>query len=108
VIAVILVAGALGAVIRFAVAHWLHSPWSVVLVNIVGSFIAGLAAGSLSGDLRVIALTGLCGGLTTFSTLSVETVQFALDRKWKVAIGSIAANLVLGIGAAALGLWLTS
>jgi len=108
VIAVILIAGALGAVIRFLVAHWLHSPWSVLLVNVVGSFIAGLAAGLATGDLRVILLTGLCGGLTTFSTLSVETMQFALDGKWKVAVGSISANLVLGIGAAALGLALAS
>jgi fluoride exporter len=108
VIAVVLVAGAVGAVLRFLVAHWLHSPWSVLLVNVVGSFIAGLVAGSLSGDARVILLTGFCGGLTTFSTLSVETVQFAIDGKWKVAVGSIAANLVLGIGAAAGGLALTS
>ena len=107
-IAVVLLAGALGAVVRFAAAHWLHSPWSVLVVNVSGSFIAGLAAGLATGDLRVVLLTGFCGGLTTFSTLSVETVQFALEGKWKVATASISANVVLGIGAAALGLGLSA
>jgi CrcB protein len=43
----------------------------------------------------------LCGGLTTFSTLSVETVQFVTAKRVRVAVLSIAANLVFGIGAAA-------
>ncbi len=102
-IAVALLAGATGAVLRFLLAHVLHSPWSVLVVNVIGSFIAGFVTASVSGDLRLILVTGFCGGLTTFSTLTVETVQLAIDRKWGRAAWSIGANLVLGIAAAAAG-----
>ena len=63
----------------------------------------GLAqAGSVSGDIRLILLTGFCGGLTTFSTFGVETIQLMMEGKAKLALASVVANLVLGIGAAAL------
>ena len=102
-IALVLLAGALGAVLRYLCSLWLPKPWGVLLVNVVGSFIAGLALASLSGDWQLVALTGFCGGLTTFSTFSVETVQAAVDGAWKRAVLSVGLNLVLGIGAAALG-----
>jgi len=75
----------------------------VLVVNVVGSAIGGVLLATTSGDLRLVLLTGFCGGLTTFSTFSVETVQLVLDGKSRVAVLSVVANLVLGIGAAALG-----
>ena len=100
-------AGALGAVARYLVglafAHQ-RFPWAVLVVNVLGSALGGaFAAVAVSDDLRLVILTGLCGGLTTFSTLSVETVQLVLDGRARAAASSIALNLVLGIGAAALG-----
>jgi len=102
VVAVVL-AGALGAVIRYLVSRWLATPFAVLVVNVVGSAIGGVLLATTSGDLRLVLLTGFCGGLTTFSTFSVETVQLVLDGKSRVAVLSVVANLVLGIGAAALG-----
>jgi fluoride exporter len=55
--------------------------------------------------LHLIVITGFCGGLTTFSTFSVETVQFATAGRWRRAVVNVALNLVLGIAAAALGFW---
>ena len=108
---VTLTAGALGAVLRFLVARAFASrpgvPWAVLTVNVVGSAIGGAVLGlaqlgSVSSDIRLILLTGFCGGLTTFSTWGVETIQLVMGGKAKIAAVSVLANLVLGIGAAAL------
>ena len=114
----VIAAGAIGTLVRYATAVAFArpdssgksrtTPWAVLVVNVVGSGIAGIALalalrGDLAGDIRLIIVTGLCGGLTTFSTLSVESVQLVLDGRARVAIASIAGNLALGIAAAAIG-----
>lgn len=99
----VVVAGALGAVIRYLIGHvgrkasW---PWPVLLVNVVGSLIAGLA---IHTDLALVVVTGFAGGLTTFSTFSVETVQLAGTGRWRAAAANVAANLALGVAAATAG-----
>ena len=113
VVVAALAAGAVGAVVRYLTArafaaHPSRLPWAVLVVNVVGSLIGGIAlglaqTGAWSADARLIVLSGLCGGLTTFSTFGVETVQLALDGRMRAAIASVTANLALGIGAAALG-----
>ena len=113
----VLVAGALGAVLRYLVSRFFAPrpgdfPWAVLVVNVVGSAIGGAAlgmaqAGLLSADARLILLTGFCGGLTTFSTFSVETIQLVMEGKARSVIASVALNLVLGIGVAALAYALT-
>lgn len=110
--AAVLAAGAIGALLRFGVTllagrRPARVPWAVLVVNAIGSLVAGFAAASPIGEaLRLVVVTGFAGGLTTFSTLSVETVQLVLDRRTGAAVASIAANLVLGTGAAAAGWWL--
>lgn len=106
-----LVAGAAGAVLRYLVTlgdgrRRARLPWAVLIVNVVGSAIGGAALalgqlGVLDDGLRLIVLGGFCGGLTTFSTLSVETVQLVLDGRRGAAVASITANLALGLGVAA-------
>ncbi len=107
------VGGALGAVLRHlasvSVAGRGRIPWGVLVVNVVGSFIAGLALGlPLDPTAKLITLTGFCGGLTTFSTLSVDTLQLILDGKRRTAAVSVVLNLVLGIPAVLLGLGLAA
>ncbi|MCY7411813.1 MAG: fluoride efflux transporter CrcB [Salinibacterium sp.] len=110
VVAATIVAGALGAVLRYltsrALAPRSRFPWAVLVVNVVGSAIGGVVLGlatigGVDADIRLIVLTGLCGGLTTFSTWSVETVQLVREGKWRWVGLSVSGNLVLGIGAAA-------
>ena len=107
VVLVTLAAGALGAGLRFVVARVFPSPWAVLLVNAVGSGLGGLiyglaVVGNLGDDALLVLLGGFCGGLTTFSAFGVETVQLVLAGRGKLAALSVVANLVLGIGAAAL------
>lgn len=102
------VVGSAAAGVRYVVSRTVASPWGVLLVNVVGSAIGGVVLGlaergAVSADIRLILLGGLCGGLTTFSTFSVESIQLIVERKWRVALFSVAANLLLGIGAAAVG-----
>jgi CrcB protein len=108
-VAAVLVAGAIGAVARWLVSRAFASngplPLAVLVVNVAGSAIGGAiyalsSAGALPHGLTLVLLTGLCGGLTTFSTFSVETVQLVLSGRPRQAVASVAANLLLSVAAA--------
>jgi fluoride exporter len=108
-----LAAGAVGAVARYGVTLLIARtgrpfPWAVLIVNVVGSFVGGVVIGlvetaAIGADLRLIVLSGFAGGLTTFSTFSVETVQLTLSGKWRSALLSVGLNLVLGVAAVVVG-----
>jgi fluoride exporter len=107
----VIVCGGLASTLRYlvtlAIAGREPLPWAVLIVNVVGSSIGGAMLGfavtaQLGADIRLVILTGVAGGLTTFSTFSVETLQLVTEGKWRSAIANVAANLVLGLGAAAL------
>jgi len=102
------VGGALGAVVRYlttvALAGREQPPGPVVIVNIAGSLISGLAIGAIDDPaVLIVVVTGFCGGLTTFSTLTVETVQLVMDGRAKRAVGGMLVNLIAGTLAVALG-----
>ena len=113
VVVVALLAGALGALLRYGTTRLFarlndELPWAVLTVNTVGSFVGGLVLGLVTNDaagadIQLIAVGGFAGGLTTFSTFSVETVQLALARRWGIVAATVGANLALGIAAAVLG-----
>ncbi len=113
-VGVALLAGAVGAALRYGASTLIgrtrsRVPWAVLLVNVIGSLIGGVVlglvqSGAIGTDARLVVLSGLAGGLTTFSTFSTETVQLALAGRWRAAALSVGANLLLGIAAAVLGL----
>ena len=115
VLLVTVAAGAAGSLLRYAVSlafarHPSRLPWAVLIVNVVGSLVGGVVLGLaqlgvIGADLRLVLLGGFAGGLTTFSTFGVETIQLVLTGRWRSALLSVAANVVLGIGAVALGCW---
>ena len=105
---VAILAGAVGAVLRYLATRLLGSLRGVLLVNAVGSLVGGLVLALAGPDLRLILLSGLCGGLTTFSTLSVDTVELALAGRTGRAALNVALNLAVGVAAAALGYLLFS
>ena len=83
-----------------------HLPGGILIVNVVGSGVAGALIGlaeraALDGDLRLILVTGFCGGLTTFSTWSVETIELVDGGRWRAAILNVVVTLALGLAAAA-------
>ncbi len=109
VLLAVAVGGALGAVLRqltsVSLAGRGRIPWGVLVVNVVGSFVAGVALGApLDPTLQLIIVSGFCGGLTTFSTFAVETVQLVLEGKHRAAAASVALNLAVGVAAALIGL----
>ena len=110
-IAAVLVAGTVGAVLRWATTKLLGTrsgfPRAVLLVNLVGSALAGTVFGiavsnTITYDVYLLLVTGFCGGLTTFSTFSVDTVQLVLAGRIRTAVTNALTNLLLGIAAAAI------
>ena len=80
--------------------HW---PWPTFIVNIVGAFLLGYFVTRLlerlptSSYRRPLLGTGLCGGLTTFSTMQVETIKMLERRHYGLAIGYTVASIALGL-----------
>lgn len=109
VVGAVLVGGFVGTVGRAGLAEaWVHSPtswpWATFTVNLVGAFVLGAVAMFLhsrptaSGYWRPLLGTGLCGGLTTFSTMQLEIV-----RMWDAgSIGLAVGYTVVSIGAGLL------
>jgi CrcB protein len=106
----IAIAGAAGALTRYGVGSAVGVrtfPWATLAINVVGSFLLGFllqaAPGRLSDDVRLALGVGFLGAFTTFSTFSYETVTMLRDGRTGVALAYVAASVVVGIGAAALG-----
>jgi fluoride exporter len=107
-LAAVFAGGALGTVARAALgtvaapdpARW---PWPTFAVNIVGAFLLGYFSTRLlerlpvSSYRRPLLGTGLCGGLTTFSTMQVETIKMLEHHHYGLAISYTAASLVAGL-----------
>lgn len=101
------VGGALGTVLRAALAEaFPHAhaswPWPTFGVNVVAAFLLGYFVTRLQERLppssyrRPLVGTGLCGGLSTFSTMQVELLDMIDAREWALAIGYTAASVVAG------------
>jgi len=86
-------------------------PWGTFVVNVSGSFVLGLLTGlaahqGLSAHVLTVLGTGICGGYTTFSTFSYESVRLAEDGSALAAAGNVLGSLAAGLLAAAAGLGL--
>jgi CrcB protein len=105
--------GALGSVSRF----WLNGviaerfvtfPMGTLVINITGSFLIGVL-GRLDSHTRAVAtlllMIGVCGGYTTFSSFSWQTLNLLRDREWLYAGGNILLSVILCMVAVWLG-WL--
>ena len=83
-------------------------PWATFAVNIIGSFIIGLVVFSFSErstdeSMRLLVGVGFCGGLTTFSTFSVEILQLFQMQREAIAFAYIGASLVCSFAATYAG-----
>lgn len=85
-------------------------PWGTLFVNIVGSFVIGFYATLTGPDGRLFAgshkrqfvMTGICGGFTTFSAFSLETLRLAQSGNWLLA----ATNVIVSVAAWLTAVWL--
>jgi len=107
---------AVGGVARYLLGGWIQQrtgstfPIQTLLVNITGSFLLGLLqhyaleTTAISPEVRTMLTIGFCGGYTTFSTFSFETVRMLEDGDWRRAALYISLSVTLTIGAAVLGI----
>lgn len=85
-------------------------PWGTLIINITGSFVIGFFAtltapdGRLmvSGTTRQFVMVGICGGYTTFSSFSLQTLNLLRGGEWAPAAGNILGSVVLCM----IGVWL--
>lgn len=99
------IGGAVGAGTRWAVARRLGDRAGVLAVNAVGSLLVGLLAGA-GPSLRLLLVTGFCGGLTTFSSYAAQ-VRAQVEVRPVVGLRLALVHLAVCLPAAALGLALT-
>lgn len=106
------VGGAGGAVARHLVGlalagAALRFPWGTLLVNVAGSLALGALVGATPPlhPARLLLGVGVCGGFTTFSTYSVETLALLERGATGRAAAYALASVALGLAAAAAGLW---
>jgi fluoride exporter len=109
--------GALGSIARFWCSGMVAGsigetfPWGTLVINVVGSFIIGFAATTMGPDGRMFfgttarqfVMTGFCGGYTTFSSFSLQTLNLLHDGEVGRAVGNIVLSNVLCLIAVWLG-----
>ena len=110
------VGGAIGSCLRYSVVllaqRWTAPgfPVGVLAVNVVGSFLMGLAVVILAqrgtGQMSPLVMTGLLGGFTTFSAFSLEAFTLWERGQAMAALGYVGLSVGLSIGALILGVWL--
>ena len=104
----IFVGGVIGTWVRALVGVSLVTPtgdwpWATFLVNVVAAFLLGYFSTRLLERLpasdyqRPFLGTGLCGGLSTFSTVQVEVVRLFQAGEWAIAVSYVLASLVAGL-----------
>ena len=111
------IGGALGSVARYWFSGFIAQrvgetfPWGTILVNVSGSFVIGFfAALTAAGEHwevrppgRIFFMIGICGGYTTFSSFSLQTLELARSGDWLKAGGNVLASVVLCLVAVWLG-----
>ncbi|MDW8380679.1 MAG: fluoride efflux transporter CrcB [Verrucomicrobiota bacterium] len=120
----IFLGGGLGALGRWWVSGWVATrvgetfPWGTLVVNVSGSMLAGFLAGLmlpegrwwLPSEVRQFLMLGICGGYTTFSSFSLQTLHLMQEREWLAAVGNVGLSVVACLTAVWLGytlaLWL--
>ena len=111
----IFLGGGIGSVMRFGVQAVMNGripplffPWATLGVNVAGSFLIGLfyalsARFGFSDETRLFLTTGLCGGFTTFSTFSLESLTLLEKGKWLLGGSYMVLSVVLCLLGVALG-----
>lgn len=113
------IGGALGSMARYGLGGIISEktggtfPWGTLAINVTGSFVIGILGaltateGKMSPRSQVLAtqllITGVCGGYTTFSSFSLQTLNLLRDGEWFYAAGNILLSVMLCMVAVWIG-----
>ncbi len=117
----VFIGGALGSVARYAFAGWIAGkegntfPWGIFVVNALGCFLMGWFYGMtspsgafpVSPPVRAFLMIGLCGGFTTMSSFTLQTVLLAMENRPYSALLNIGFSLAAGLILTWLGITLS-
>lgn len=113
----VFIGGGLGSVCRFGIGHamsfWRPSfPWATLLANVLACLVLGLLVGlsvkgKLGGPASVLLMAGFCGGFSTFSTFTNDTIQMLAAGLWWKAVANILASMVACFVALYIGMKIT-
>ena len=111
----VLLGGGFGSIARYLVSYFFsknnafHFPWATFIANSIGCLLIGLLFGYIQKNnlqnetLKLLLITGFCGGFTTFSTFSLENIQFIQNQNYNLALIYTFASLLVGFLAVTLG-----
>jgi CrcB protein len=110
--------GMLGSVCRFLVSFGFLKyypqlfPWPTFIVNLFGCLLMGIFWGLgqknawFSSDLRLLCMTGFCGGFTTFSAFALENMQLLKQQQFTLFLTYALASVLVGVLATWGGYWI--
>ena len=113
---VVALGSALGGLLRYAISRAMIPvgagfPTGTLLINILGSFVIGffgtltLQTGKYpaSDNIRLFVMVGICGGFTTFSSFSLQTLDLMRSGAWSRALANVLLSVLLCLAAVAAG-----
>lgn len=111
------IGGMIGSIARYSIGSYFTSfltqfPVATFTVNVIGCLVIGVVFGllernTIGSDMRLFLATGVCGGFTTFSTFSAETLFLLRDGNTVTALFYVLISIILCVISTFLGLWIT-
>lgn len=110
----VFIGGGLGSICRYGIARWMKSyegnfPMATFTANAISCIILGMLVGycvknDVPQGLRLMLITGFCGGFSTFSTFSLETFELLQSGDYTNAFANIVVSLLVCLGCIFLGM----
>lgn len=110
------VGGGLGSIARYICQRWVshyyphHFPWGTFAVNIIGCFVIGIIWGisfrsfETNEQWKLFLMTGICGGFTTFSSFTLESIGLLKEQRAGLFFLYLAGSVLVGLAATYAGM----
>lgn len=111
----VFIGGGIGSILRYAISHFFNKfhignfPWATFIANVLGCALIGFITSYVykttpqDDTLKLLLVTGFCGGFTTFSTLSLENYNFIQNNQYFLAFFYSFTSIIIGILAVFIG-----